>query len=641
MKNLHITSEVGDRLVNSEGALSYKTRVSSNQPLNQSLSKRLYGDFFERELNLGRGQGNYKAQRPVPAITNYCHSAGRGQAYTVNETRGLGGGYFRSGIDYGHASFNIDDCCDEQGMRLEEEEPGVFKMHKRFGSSSRRKFIDPYITANFCVACGQSGDFRCSRCKTWYCSRNCQVKDWPLHKPICKEVEGENDASSMKSSESCRESFQSQVSNTEDTTEIQHFKENINKFNQRRLPHMNQKEQNTHLKSEKEDKDHSREFSVKKQQQFITKETVLDQGPNNLDKPEFNKGQKLRDNFKEPVSQQNDKGYRYNNSRFSGKSNGKGYQKEDKESNSDYQKTDYTSNKEDPDRCNVKSFSTIQETKKEPLLKEEVLNVEVLADIHGKTPSISSDASGAVSESNNRFPAQEVETDTKVTGKEIESGQLEMNIVSKDEPIQEQLQPVSTPPKKFWLSDCSSINLPVGETIPLVVSTIVSPEMMFFHPVEEGVILKLQEIMKMVNENCNNLPDSSYLPETGEMCLAKYTDGLWYRAVALQLDKADIHIWFSDFGNSEMVATSDIRPIFPEVMEYPLIAQHCMLQDFLTKMEWTDENIQELRTCLPDSDIIMATILEKHPDNYYIVDIPSVRKHLIKKGLVRLTTEGS
>lgn len=152
------------------------------------------------------------------------------------------------------------------------------------------------------------------------------------------------------------------------------------------------------------------------------------------------------------------------------------------------------------------------------------------------------------------------------------------------------------------------------------------------------MILKLQEIMKMVNEKCNNIPGSSYLPETGEMCLAKYTDGLWYRAVALQLEDADVYVCFTDFGNCEMVAISDIRPIFSEVMEYPLIAQHCMLQGFLTEMEWTDANIQELRAFLPDSDVITATILEKCPENYYIVDIPSVREYLMKKRLGKPTT---
>src|SRR6185437_16266463 len=33
--------------------------------------------------------------------------------------------------------------------------------------------------------CGKTGTSKCSKCEKLYCSRDCQVKDWPGHKAEC------------------------------------------------------------------------------------------------------------------------------------------------------------------------------------------------------------------------------------------------------------------------------------------------------------------------------------------------------------------------------------------------------------------------------------------------------------------------
>lgn len=45
-----------------------------------------------------------------------------------------------------------------------------------------------------CQVCHLSASLRCSKCSnTHYCSRDCQVKDWPVHKKVCSRIKRKKD----------------------------------------------------------------------------------------------------------------------------------------------------------------------------------------------------------------------------------------------------------------------------------------------------------------------------------------------------------------------------------------------------------------------------------------------------------------
>jgi hypothetical protein len=51
--------------------------------------------------------------------------------------------------------------------------------------------------ATACRACGETGAKmpKCSRCETVsYCSKECQARDWPTHKKMCKQMKANNEA---------------------------------------------------------------------------------------------------------------------------------------------------------------------------------------------------------------------------------------------------------------------------------------------------------------------------------------------------------------------------------------------------------------------------------------------------------------
>jgi hypothetical protein len=50
-----------------------------------------------------------------------------------------------------------------------------------------------------CADCGALATQRCSKCKqAWYCSRDCQLRQWKQHKPICSILQRDKDEDEAK-----------------------------------------------------------------------------------------------------------------------------------------------------------------------------------------------------------------------------------------------------------------------------------------------------------------------------------------------------------------------------------------------------------------------------------------------------------
>lgn len=72
--------------------------------------------------------------------------------------------------------FTLDD------KDLKEEYDKIMKL---YNSDVFEEFLDDPK----CADCGKPAKQRCSKCKNqWYCSRDCQLRQWKAHKPICTMI---------------------------------------------------------------------------------------------------------------------------------------------------------------------------------------------------------------------------------------------------------------------------------------------------------------------------------------------------------------------------------------------------------------------------------------------------------------------
>ncbi|XP_060126011.1 RING finger protein 17-like [Zootoca vivipara] len=105
-------------------------------------------------------------------------------------------------------------------------------------------------------------------------------------------------------------------------------------------------------------------------------------------------------------------------------------------------------------------------------------------------------------------------------------------------------------------------------------------------------------------------------------CLAKYSDGFWYRAKLISIQECNpllIMVEFVDYGSSETVPTSRLRQLPPEFMQYPAQAFKVLLAGFKpalceshTKIpscsEWSMEALWIMMDCFQEGNLYASSL---------------------------------
>ncbi|KAJ6669061.1 hypothetical protein lerEdw1_007870 [Lerista edwardsae] len=184
------------------------------------------------------------------------------------------------------------------------------------------------------------------------------------------------------------------------------------------------------------------------------------------------------------------------------------------------------------------------------------------------------------------------------------------------------------------------ISLSIGDVFWGMVAHIQSPGNFFCQQMENGC--KLSELQISLREYCDGVPTNpSFRPAVGDMCCAQFTeDDQWYRASLLSyVSEQTALVGYVDYGNLEILQLSRLRQIIPKLMELPVQAITCTLAGVKPVSEiWSTEATSIMKQ-LVQNKVLAVEVIDKK-ENTFVVElidesvtpVISASKHLLESG---------
>ncbi|KAM6307354.1 LOW QUALITY PROTEIN: tudor domain-containing protein 1 [Aegotheles albertisi] len=188
------------------------------------------------------------------------------------------------------------------------------------------------------------------------------------------------------------------------------------------------------------------------------------------------------------------------------------------------------------------------------------------------------------------------------------------------------------------VTECVSVC--IGAAFSGVVSHVQNPENFFCQHIHSA--RQLAELQASLNEHCDKFPSSpAFRPAVGDVCCAQFTeDDLWYRAAVLAYASEDtVFVVYIDYGNSEVLPLTRLRPVIPRLVDLPAQAIKCTLAGVKPpRGAWTSKAVSVMKQ-LVNNKVFAVKVVDK--DSYSsvveLVDASvtpgiSVSRCLVEKG---------
>uniref|UniRef100_A0A8B9VD91 Tudor domain containing 6 n=1 Tax=Anas zonorhyncha TaxID=75864 RepID=A0A8B9VD91_9AVES len=163
----------------------------------------------------------------------------------------------------------------------------------------------------------------------------------------------------------------------------------------------------------------------------------------------------------------------------------------------------------------------------------------------------------------------------------------------------------------------STHDIKIGSEEEIFVTHVDDP-WMFYCQLERraDVLAQLTDNIGRLSETMTSLET---LPKPGDLCLARYTDGSWYRGVITTM-KPNKEVFFVDFGNTETIENDNLLPIPSDaydVLLLPMQAIKCSLSDIANVPKettgWFKEAVLEKQ--------LKAIVVAKESDGKLLIEL--------------------
>ncbi|XP_027504010.1 tudor domain-containing protein 1 [Corapipo altera] len=156
------------------------------------------------------------------------------------------------------------------------------------------------------------------------------------------------------------------------------------------------------------------------------------------------------------------------------------------------------------------------------------------------------------------------------------------------------------------------VSLSIGDKFSGVVSHIQNPDTFFCQQMDNAC--QLAELEVSLNEYCGRFPSSpSFHPAVGSVCCAQFTeDNLWYRAAVTAYASEDtVLVDYVDYGNSDSVPLTKLRPLIPALKDLPAQAIRCSLAGVKPPLgTWTSEGTSFMKNLVEDK-VFTVKVVDK------------------------------